>query len=476
MKKLLFVFSLCFIDSFGQQKVFKKEIFDIKIMSIHKGKVYVKEYPPLVSILSGGKINDFKSYDVESKKIMYDYLKFARQQNIRFTDFSKTLYLPFELFFNEKGEIDYFVYGYGKVVFNNRKFISDSLNVEENKIFIDLSEDFCKNYKFKPKGVNEKFSINLGLNFGKEPRKASKKSISTIELAEKCDQPDTVKSLMLNKLYLESFPEVVFRFKNLEELDISDNYIEEISNKIWDLKYLKFLSLSGNQIDFESFSFKRNKHLKDLNLQFTGMEKLPKSLKRNKKLEILFLGNNRIVMKNGDFKRLKTLKVLNLYNLKISFLPKSIGKLKSLEELDLYHNELKNLPSEICRLNNLKTLAVANNQLWDLPKEINQMTKLQTIYAHHNRLNTLPNLPNLKLLDVGYNLFKVFPEQVYELKNLEEFDITNNQIKDIPDKLLALKNLQKVYFHGNEFMKSNEKSKELLKIVAELEERQVLVR
>lgn len=479
MEKLLFFLILYSISTYGQQKVYDRNIFESKVLSAEKSEV---NYPSLNRIKINEINSSFKNTDYEQRKINYDFTEFARKKNIRFHELNWDKSLFIEFYFNQKGEIDYVVQGFrnfkitGKEDKISNTIFRDTLSNEQKSVFVNIAEDFCKTYKLPLKNQLGNFSITTNIYFGKEQRKTRKNVISTIELAESCTKPDTVKTLILNKLYLETFPEVVFKFKNLEKLDLSDNYIEQVPSKVWQLKSLKFLSLSGNYIDYADFKFKRNKHLKDLNLQYTVMTKMPKSLRKNKNLEILFLGNNRINLAKNDFKKMTHLKALNLYNIRTSYLPKSISKLSNLEELDLYYNELKSLPKEICALKNLKTLALSNNELWNLPKEINQLTNLQMLYAHHNRLNSLPTLPNLKLLDIGYNLFKVFPEQVYEITNLEEFDITNNQVNDVPEKLLSLEKLQKVYFRGNGFMKENEKSKELSKLVSNLEERKVLVR
>ncbi len=473
MKKLLFLLVFATICAFGQQKVIERSIFESNNKTENP---HISLYPNLALINVLRKQMPVNVSDVDTKKLYYDFLKFARSKNIRFTDFKNSKYIPCEILFNKNGRIDFLIYGFKKGLIRNSNYKFDSLNTQETTLFTKIAEDFCKNYTFKPKNYDNSFSLNLSINFGKELRKPKKNTISTIEMAQNCDKPDTVKSLMFNKLYLELFPEVVFRFKNLEKLDLSDNLIETVPKRLSELKKLKFLSLSGNYINYEEFKFKRNKHLKDLNLQYTGMTKIPRSMKRNRSLEILFLGNNPIVFTKNDFRKLTGLKALNLYNVKTATLPKSIAKLQKLEELDLYYNELQFLPKEICQLKNLKTLAVANNQLWNLPEEISKMPNLQTLYAHHNRLNSLPTLPNLRLLDVGYNVFKVFPEQVYSLTNLEEFDITNNKIEEIPAKLLSMPKLQKVYIRGNEFFQINEKSKEITKLVADLEQKQILVR
>ena len=475
MKKLLFLFVFASLCSFGQQKVFQKEQFESQVMNAERLQ---ESYPFLSVIQSKNGKDEIKNYDIETKKVIYDYLQFARSQNVKFDkfEFRPFRFIPVQILVQPNGTIDYFLYGYNRGMYKGIKFTNDSMSVEEQKIFIAISEDFCKNHQLPVSEFNKKYSIYFSITLGKEPRKLSKKGISTIELAEKCTQPDTVKSLMLNKLALEQFPEVVFKFKNLEKLDLSDNFIKNVPKKLSELKKLRFLSLSGNQINYSSFKFKRNKHLKDLNLQYTGMTKIPKSVRRNSNLEILFLGNNPIKFAKNDFKKMTNLKALNLYNVKTATLPKSIVKLQNLEELDLYYNNFQFLPAEICQLKNLKTLAIANNQLWNLPEEISKMPNLQTLYAHHNRLNSLPDLPNLKLLDVGYNLFKVFPQQVYKLADLEEFDITNNKIEEIPAELLSMKKLQKVFIRGNEFYQKDEKTEEIAKLVAGLEQKQIMVR
>ncbi len=474
MKKLfLFLLPFYTIISFGQPKVFHRDKFDTEILTKKDAET---KYPDLrVTNQKKGSVG----FQIDEKKINNDFMRAAIKQNREIVSLVESKNLPIEIYLNKSGAIDYIIYGYSSFdnrVFNGKKYVFDTLDAKQTVLFHELAESFCKNYQYSLKDTESNSKMYMGLGFGKGQKKVSKKYISTLEMAESCMQPDTVKTLMLNRLYLMDFPEVVFKFKNLEKLDLSDNYIETIPKSIWNLEKLKLLSLSGNYIDYGKFKFKNNKHIKDLNLQYTGLVKMPKSIKRNRSLEVLFIGNNELKFRSNDFKRMANLKALNLYNVRTSTLPKSIGKLKNLEELDLYYNELQFLPKEVCELPKLKTLAVANNQLWNLPEEISKMPSLQTLYAHHNRLNTLPNLPNLKLLDIGYNLFKVFPEQVYQLKDLEEFDITHNEIMEIPEGLVALNKLQKVFIRGNEFYKTDKPDEKLTKLTDSLEKRQVMVR
>ena len=477
MKNLFFLIVFTTISSFGQQKVYSFKDFDLKVMGL---KQTHETYPVLGVFKLDEKKVETKNYDAYKQLIYHDFLKFARNKGIRFTDFEyrPMLFFPISILVQSNGVADYLVYGLKPetIKINNKPKKLDSLSADETKIFTEIAESFCKEYKFPQFQNATNYNVSLNMTFGKTPRKVSSRGITTIEVAEKTTRPDTVKSLIFNKLYLEKFPEFIFRFKNLEGLDLSDNMIEQVPRRVLKLKKLSFLNLSGNFVDYSKFRFERNKHLKYLSLQFTGMTKIPKSLRRNRRLEILFLGNNSLVFSDKDFKRMNYLRTLNLYNVQATKLSKSIGKLQNLEELDLYYNNFRFLPDEICQLKNLKTLAVAHNQLWNLPDELAQMPNLQVIYAHHNRLDSLPTLPNLKLLDIGYNLFKVFPEQVYGLKNLEEIDITNNEITDTPEKLSALQNLQRVFMRGNGFSDKEQKNAALEKLTADLELRKVIVR
>ncbi|MFD2522748.1 leucine-rich repeat domain-containing protein [Emticicia soli] len=489
MKNLFCLLVLASFCSFGQQKVYRTKVFEKEILKTkitQVGNATIKEeldpYKPLSNALL-----DEKNYtvilEVERKKLQSDFYRFANKRNIRFQEFSDSKSIPVKFMVQPNGTIDYFVYGYEEAIVakgrNYNYMPDDSLNPENDQKLIRIAEDFCKNYKFPNNLSKNKFSISFLMYTGSKfmTKKPSKTFIYNLEMAEACDKPDTVKTLMLNNLQLEKFPMVVFKFKNLEKLDLSDNYIEKIPKSVSKIKNLKFLSISNNPIDNNKLKFKKNNHIKDLNVQYTGIQYIPRSIARNRSLEVLFLGNNRYKkFRKRDFKHMDNLKALNLYNARLSELPLNVTKLKNLEELDLYYNDLKQLPNEICTMPKLKTLAVSNNELWSLPANIAQIKTLETLYAHHNKLDDLPTLPDLKLLHIGSNLFKTIPEEVYKMENLIEFDMTKNQVKEVPTQLRKFEKLQRVYLQGNDFDKMLTKQEELAKLVTDLEKKDILVR
>ena len=489
MKNLFCLLVFASFCSFGQQKVYKASVYEKEIMKTkvtQVGNTPIKEeidpYKPLSNALL-----DEKNYtvilDVERKKIYSDFYRFAIKRNVKFEQLNENASFPVELRVQPDGTIDYFIYGYQDSFFGgkrNKNFsMPDSISPETEQKLIAIAEEFCKSYKLPANLSKEKFSTTFLLTTGSKfnAKKPSKMFIYNLEMAEACDKPDTVKTLMLNKLDLEKFPMVVFKFKNLEKLDLSDNYIEKIPKSVSKIKNLKFLSISNNPIDNNKLKFKKNYHLKDLNLQYTGIQYIPRSVAKNRSLEVLFLGNNRYKkFRKRDFKRMDNLKALNLYNARLSELPLNVTKLKNLEELDLYYNNLKQLPKEICTMPKLKTLAVSNNELWSLPANIAQIKTLETLYAHHNKLDDLPTLPDLKLLHIGSNLFKTIPDEVYKMENLVEFDITKNQVQEVPTQLRKFEKLQRVYLQGNDFDKMLTKQEELAKLVTDLEKKDILVR
>jgi hypothetical protein len=122
--------------------------------------------------------------------------------------------------------------------------------------------------------------------------------------------PDKVFAIDLSKRRTGAFPNELYKFKNLQYLNLSANRILGIPEEVGRLKNLKRLDLSKN-----------------------NLTTLPDS--------IGYLAN---------------LEELILYKNDIDTIPKSIGNLSKLELLDLWENEISSLPDELGKLRSLKTL------------------------------------------------------------------------------------------------------------------------
>jgi Leucine-rich repeat (LRR) protein len=324
-------------------------------------------------------------------------------------------------------------------------------------------------------------------------------TIYLVEQAVQTQRPDTVKYINFNQLQLKSIPEVVYRFQNLESLDLSQNELTAFTldlsqlpklkslniakNKLSDFQFIEpnaviekidlshnslgragfnvavlpkltLLNLSYNDLKDSSLYFGEGQNLKVLNLQQNELNTIPEAIKTNRKLESLWLGGNNLTnLTDKSFAGLKHLKDLNLYKCGLTVVPRGIKKLKRLEVLDLYYNKLTALPKSIKRLKKMQQLAVAFNEIKELPLKLNRNKNIHTIYAHHNRISQLPDritkLKNLKLLDINHNWFSVFPEIVTKMTILQELDLSYNNLTELSPNLQSMRQLQKIFITEN---------------------------
>ena len=305
--------------------------------------------------------------------------------------------------------------------------------------------------------------------------------VSTLEAAEKTTRPDTVTMLSFNQLDLRTVPEVVYRFPNLEELDLSKNALNELPARLTaDIQTLKRLSLLYNAIPNDSVFITPNKHLLSLNLQGNKLTRIPPSIRHNRRLESLWLGNNALTnLDTKTLRRLHRLTDLNLYSAGLTSLPRSIKRLKHVNVLDLYYNKLRELPRQISKMKRLEQLAVSHNDLSQLPASLAKLRRLQTLYAHHNRISQLPGefakLKNLRVLNIGYNWFSVAPTVLASLPALEELDLNNNNLQEFPTVLSTLTNLKRVYLGSNPLFGNDAMNSPYAQYIRQLEAKQTEV-
>ena len=121
--------------------------------------------------------------------------------------------------------------------------------------------------------------------------------------------PDSIYRLDLSKKKLNTLPEEIKKFKNLQELNLSKNKLTDLPN--WFLfEDLRILNLSKNKI-----------------ITF------PSEIMKNTNLRHLFLGKNTL-----------------------SEIPETIDKLQNLIILDLWYNPITDLPESLVNLRNLRSL------------------------------------------------------------------------------------------------------------------------
>ncbi len=311
--------------------------------------------------------------------------------------------------------------------------------------------------------ISTPFRVEHSVLFGQfntEPRRPlhGPGIISDLETARRTIRPDTVRELDFRRLELKTVPDVVYRFAQVEHIDLSGNDLTQLPAAVTALPKLARLGLMNNKLTNDSLFFTRNRHLKALTLQKNLLTTVPTSVRQNRRLESLWLGNNELSgLTEKSLKGLRRLTDLNLYNATLTELPRRIGKLRRLQVLDVYYNTLTTLPRQLRRLRRLTQLAVSNNQLKALPESLGRLRRLTDLYAHHNQLGALPTalgkLQHLRVLDLGYNWFSAVPVVISQLFALEELDLSNNNVQDVPAQLSQLRGLKKLYLRQNPFIR-----------------------
>ncbi|XP_069096986.1 leucine-rich repeat-containing protein 18 isoform X2 [Pleurodeles waltl] len=151
---------------------------------------------------------------------------------------------------------------------------------------------------------------------------------------------DGKRRLDLSKMGITTFPKVILRLAEVDELDLSRNMIKKIPDSIEKFQNLRWLDLHSNQI-----------------------EKLPETIGNLHGLLHLNLANNKLNSKNLplEITNLKNLRLLNLGLNSLETIPNKIGALQELQEVGLFDNQLTVLPHSLDKLPKLKKLNVKRN-------------------------------------------------------------------------------------------------------------------
>lgn len=377
--------------------------------------------------------------------------------------------MGYQMYVSEDKKINYLIYKIeGTVSEANKNRFLDSLKVLTDAYVAELKlSNFFVSHHFIRLGIFRSITKGKGV-------------ISTLELAETTTRPDTVKILALNQLQLQQVPECIYRFAQLQELNLSGNELTAASIDLARLPKLRQIWLNQNQLTNNSLQLTSNKTLRILNIQNNRFTDIPEAVSHCRRLTSLWLGYNKLEGLNPDvLKKLRRLQDLNLYSCELKSLPDGISKLRRLEVLDLYYNELTTLPTSLSRMRRLQQLAISHNQFSELPTHVGRLRRLRALYAHHNRLHTLPTsikkLRRTKIFDIGYNQFSTLPKQIGQLRKVEELDLSYNNLSEVPNETLQLRQLKKLYLRNNPFANDSMLMSRSKSTIESLEENRIQV-
>lgn len=410
-------------------------------------KALYQAYPNAVGPREQATARDL-TFQKLSQDYWTDFYRFLKKKNFR-PDSSFVLYT--EGFFRADGQAERLHYQYLSK--------GERPSEKTEQAFFALLSDYLTQRPFPVSSSLILGPFRLGSNlFITKPgsRKTPKGPglIGDLANAARTTRPDTVKTIAFNGLDLEKVPEVLYRFVNVEEINLSNNYLTSLPAQVTALPKLQRLNLLSNRLKEDSVFFTRNKVVRSINIQKNSLTRVPPSMYLNHRLESLWLGNNDLGELNMTaLRHLRRLNDLNLYNVGLTQLPKTFGRLKHIKVLDLYYNKLTVLPRQVSRMKRLEQLAIAYNKLDQLPSYVTKLRRLQVLFVHHNNLSQLPTdfvrLKKLHVLDVSYNSFTVVPTVLGLLPSLEELALNNNHLQEFPDVLLSIKSLKKVYMSSN---------------------------
>ncbi|WAR05284.1 LRC58-like protein [Mya arenaria] len=154
-----------------------------------------------------------------------------------------------------------------------------------------------------------------------------------------------LKSLQLSHNNFVIFPEEIGNFRNLVNIDISNNGLTNIGGALLNLTALQTFSARNNLLEASS---------------------LPKDFGLMTSLETVNFSGNKFV----DFPMQITELVLYLGGNCLTEVPAALGNLQKLSSLVLCDNNLNSIPPTFINLRKLRSLSLHNNRITTLPPEI----------------------------------------------------------------------------------------------------------
>ena len=219
-------------------------------------------------------------------------------------------------------------------------------------------------------------------------------------LSEALKNPTAYKSAHFDNSGLTEFPEQIFLFPNIVELDISRNSIKKLPSRLNELKNLKALYVNKNRLTSLGSEITNCKNLEILEIQDNPLEKISKEIATMSALRELTI---RETPKN-------------------CIIPSELWSMTNLTKLRITYAHITKIPTSISEFKQLKELCLANNSISEIPEELYTLSSLTYLNLGFNKIKQLsPSIKKLENLDyfgIYYNPLNNFPEEIYSLKKL----------------------------------------------------------
>ena len=252
------------------------------------------------------------------------------------------------------------------------------------------------------------------------------------------DSLGRVVDIWINNLDIDTIPNEIFEFKNLDYLNLKHCLFTDIPNNIASFKRLKRLVLSENPIKkIENVNLPNS--LEYLSIRKVPLEKFPHFTKENDSIPYrLFLPDTKIDS-IPDFVGDMNLKTLWLQRCPINYISPNLGNCENMEELQFEANPfLKEFPKELAKLKKMEMIHMNWLPLRKMPEFIFEWPELYSIHIENSMISEIPSkigkLKKLRFLYAEGNNVRTLPEELGKVPNIEfiDFDGCPIDISSIP--------------------------------------------
>lgn len=257
------------------------------------------------------------------------------------------------------------------------------------------------------------FAQQINKSNAKQPVPATKKDVNDFvpdskygavvtpsNLSEALKNPAIYKSARFTNSGLTEFPEQIFLFQNLVEIDISRNSLKKLPLRLNELKNLKDLYVNKNKLTSLGSEITSCSNLEILEIQDNPLENISKEIAKMTALRELTI---REIAKNCT-------------------IPSELWSMTNLTKLRITYAHLTEIPTSISGFKHLNELCLANNSISKVPEELYTLKNITYLNLGFNKIKSLsPSikaLENLDYLGVYYNPLMKIPEEIYSLKKL----------------------------------------------------------
>jgi Leucine-rich repeat (LRR) protein len=257
-------------------------------------------------------------------------------------------------------------------------------------------------------------------------------------------------SLDLSLNRLKNFPTSLYKFHNLQELDLKDNqlsgtltlkgllYLKALNIPNQNLEKIVISNVSRDRYGSEIFITDFSPSMDSIHLKNNKIESFIVEAEQNESIRIINLSQNKLADFPYDLHKFRNLENLDLsYNL-IEFVTISRDFGEKLNFLNLSHNQIQEIKVEPSRFD-FSEINLSNNRLTLIPSSFFLEAKTIKVNLSNNNIKNMmiteptnSRLDVLQVLDLSNNPITSWDASIKRFSFLHELNLSNTDIQNIP--------------------------------------------